>query len=213
MILGTLVALGANAKDMHIIGFSLGAQIAGFAGEDLKHQGIKLGRITALDPASFMFERSNLDTRRKLDISDAELVDVVHTDGSLVWSDGFGVLGAVGHVDFFPNGGLTQPGCSDSYVDVLAFSLDPQPNVNRSCSHARSLDLFLEAMQSDCKFVGFACPGLKNFDRHFIHGNCFSCDSGSCAVLGDVWDAPEGSPMAHGRGPLYLMTRDSKPYC
>ncbi|XP_046407089.1 inactive pancreatic lipase-related protein 1-like [Ischnura elegans] len=218
-VLAGLVGLGALPKALHVVGFSLGAQMAGFVGEGLKAQGLKLGRITGLDPASFLFERTNLDTRRKLDSGDAELVDVIHTDGSLLWADGFGAYAPLGHVDFFPNGGQSQPGCSDTYVDALAFRFD-QRSTNgtaiRACSHSRSLDLFLESLLSpECRLVGFPCPGLKDFERSFVHGDCFSCDSGSCAVLGRPGEVEgaggwSGGP---GRGPLFLVTRATKPYC
>jgi hypothetical protein len=41
-----MVNMGTNASDIHVIGFSLGAQVAGFIGETLKSYGLKLGRIT-----------------------------------------------------------------------------------------------------------------------------------------------------------------------
>lgn len=42
-----------------------------------------------------------------LTTTDAEFVDVIHTDGGV-----FGFPVALGHVDFFPNGGFPlQPGC------------------------------------------------------------------------------------------------------
>ena len=41
-----------NLNDIHIVGFSLGAQVAGKAGETLNS---KVGRITGLDPAGIYF--------------------------------------------------------------------------------------------------------------------------------------------------------------
>ena len=37
-------------RNLHIVGFSLGCHIAGFAGKQLKN-GLRIPRITALDPA------------------------------------------------------------------------------------------------------------------------------------------------------------------
>lgn len=59
----------------------------------------------ALDPAGPLF--SFFPQSIKLDKTDAEFIDVIHTDAG-----GFGYSETVGHVDFFPNGGSgVQPGC------------------------------------------------------------------------------------------------------
>jgi hypothetical protein len=76
--------------------------------------------LKGLDPASPIFRSKLLvESERKLDKDDAEFVDVIHTDGSPVWTDGFGLLQPLGHVDFFPNGGQEQPGCSDGRASVV----------------------------------------------------------------------------------------------
>nr|CAD7589660.1 unnamed protein product [Timema genevievae] len=120
LLLFDMLTLGANPAKMHVIGFSLGAHIAGCAGHILQNRGIKLGRITGLDPASPIFKNHLLlDPYRKLDASDADFVDVIHTDGSPIWTDGFGLLRQSGHVDFFPNGGREQPSCNDGRGSVV----------------------------------------------------------------------------------------------
>ena len=70
-----------------------------------------------LDPAGPRFD--NFDEDAKLDRSDAQFVDVIHTNGqSLSVDGGFGLLKQSGHVDFYPNGGEKQPGCTDGLVGV-----------------------------------------------------------------------------------------------
>ena len=54
-----------------------------------------------LDPASVGFPLESLDTR--LDTTDALFVDVIHTN--------LAFINATGHADFYPNGGVRQPGC------------------------------------------------------------------------------------------------------
>ena len=63
-----------------------------------------------MDPA----EPEYLDhpKRVRLDKDDADFVDVVHTNGAPIMSGGVGMLLACGDVDFYVNGGETQPGCS-----------------------------------------------------------------------------------------------------
>lgn len=42
----------------------------------------------------------------KLDPSDADFVDVIHTNAFIQ-----GTIESSGHVDFYMNGGIVQPGC------------------------------------------------------------------------------------------------------
>ncbi|RWS14132.1 pancreatic triacylglycerol lipase-like protein [Dinothrombium tinctorium] len=64
----------AIAESFRIIGHSLGAHIAGYAGERVRN----LGRITALDPAKPSFDNTQPNVR--LDHNDALFVDVIHTN-------------------------------------------------------------------------------------------------------------------------------------
>lgn len=125
LILLDSIKLGIKPINIHVIGFSLGAHVAGCASELLKRQGLLLGRITGLDPASPFFRHHLFrEKSRKLDATDAHLVDVIHTDGSPDFVDGFGLLKPIGHIDFFPNGGREQPGCVDVKNSVVVSHLN-----------------------------------------------------------------------------------------
>ncbi|XP_075989171.1 uncharacterized protein LOC142985100 isoform X1 [Anticarsia gemmatalis] len=98
-----MVSRGLNLNNTHLVGHSLGAQAAGVAGSAIKSG--RVSRITGLDPALPLF--SGLPLEQRLDRSDAQFVDVIHTDAGI-----FGYKEPVGHVDFYPNGGKSpQPGC------------------------------------------------------------------------------------------------------
>ena len=62
---------------------------------------------TGLDPARGL---PTNDTANMLDITDADFVDVVHTNGGTN-NDTRAIFDAMGHVDFYANGGSYQPGC------------------------------------------------------------------------------------------------------
>lgn len=100
---------GLNDQLVHLIGHSLGAQLAGIIGREViqrSNNQRKIRRITGLDPAGpGFFYGSNLQT---LESSDATFVVNIHTDAPL-----FGAPCATGHVDFWPNFATVQPGCPD----------------------------------------------------------------------------------------------------
>ncbi|XP_063401427.1 inactive pancreatic lipase-related protein 1-like [Mytilus trossulus] len=142
--------------NVHVVGHSLGAHVAGYVGEIIPD----IGRITGLDPAGPSFYTVNV--RVRLDSSDAKFVDVIHTDVV------FGLQKEMGHADFFPNGGKFQPGClTDTIAPVY------------SCAHMRALYYFIESVNPNCKFTSNIC---KNWDD-FKDGNCESCESG-CQKMG-----------------------------
>jgi predicted alpha/beta hydrolase len=63
---------------LHFVGHSLGGQAAGVAGGALKR---RPARITGLDAASPLFTKLPLHLR--LDKSDADFVDIIHTDAGI----------------------------------------------------------------------------------------------------------------------------------
>jgi pimeloyl-ACP methyl ester carboxylesterase len=71
---------GVDLSEVHLIGHSLGAHTAGYAGEKLNGN---IGRITGLDPAEPYFQ--GMPSHLRLDYTDAQLVDVIHTDGKSIF--------------------------------------------------------------------------------------------------------------------------------
>ena len=63
-----------------MIGYGLGAHVAGFAGKKVQEGGKKkiVGRITGLDPANPGFDYDC--PKFRLDKMDADFVDIIHTD-------------------------------------------------------------------------------------------------------------------------------------
>lgn len=86
----------------------LRAHVAGNAGRLYASEtGNKLAKISGLDPAGPLFTVPL--PVPKLNKENALFVDIIHTNmGGL---GDVGVLGS-GHVNFFPNGGVSQPGCN-----------------------------------------------------------------------------------------------------
>uniref|UniRef100_V5GL45 Putative pancreatic lipase-like enzyme n=2 Tax=Ixodes ricinus TaxID=34613 RepID=V5GL45_IXORI len=97
------------SSEVHLIGFSLGAHVAGFCGRTFTLITNKtIGRITGLDPANALFTNSGVHLRA----SDADFVDVIHTNRGQASRGKMGIDKQCGQVDFYPNGGSRQPGCS-----------------------------------------------------------------------------------------------------
>ncbi|XP_077557629.1 pancreatic triacylglycerol lipase-like isoform X1 [Haemaphysalis longicornis] len=187
-------ATGASWKSFHLIGCSIGAHVAGFAGKYLKGQ---VGRITGLDPASPRYR--NLPPQKRLHRTDAEFVDVIHTDiYGVVPFGGFGLKEPIGDVDFFPNGGDRQPNCSRA--DLL-------------CEHLRSYDYYMEtiATGAPCVMVGFVCPDWASF----VAGRCTDCGPRNDGCLHFGEPAAQHRRLADPSKPLlvYLRTAGYYPYC
>lgn len=87
-----------------LIGFSLGAHIAGFAAKHVQRMsGRKYNAIIGLDAAGPGFQFTSCD--RRLCIADATRVIAMHTSVPV------GLHAPIGHVDFYFNNGINQPDC------------------------------------------------------------------------------------------------------
>ncbi|GLH05590.1 Probable phospholipase A1 magnifin [Gryllus bimaculatus] len=136
-LLDWLVGEGVTTLDaVHVVGFSLGAQVAGHVGLFL--QSGRLPRVTGLDPALPLFGTPYKSS--KLDSNDAEFVDVIHTNAGHK-----GKYEPCGDVDFYVNSGYNQPGC------------ESHPDGEPSCSHARAPAYFGESINTNVGFYAQSC--------------------------------------------------------
>ncbi|XP_031768708.2 phospholipase A1 member A-like [Galleria mellonella] len=115
--------VGFDPKKLEILGLSLGGQTMSFIAKSYYAlAGVKIGRLTALDPMGPCFR--NLGPENRLDKSDADFVELVGTN-----IDGYGVAEPLAHVNFYVNGGEHQA------HDVLFMPCE------MLCSHLRSFTL------------------------------------------------------------------------
>ncbi|XP_032787676.2 phospholipase A1 member A [Daphnia magna] len=167
-----LIIKGTPLNAFHLIGFDMGAHAVGNAGAAVTSG--KVPRITGLDPIEAYFSLEYVDAR--LDTNDALFVDIIHTQ--VTYSI------PIGHVDFFPNAGLVQPGC-------------PDPDTT-CCSHCRVIDLFAESISNPTGFDSLRCSSWENY----VDG---SCASNNHAFMGE-------NVNVNARGSFYLITNGQSPY-
>ncbi|XP_076239982.1 pancreatic triacylglycerol lipase [Calliopsis andreniformis] len=153
---------GIKTENIHFLGHSLGAHVAGNAGSSMTSG--RLGRITGLDPALPGFHLLTSDKTR-LDSTDAFFVDVIHSCGGVL-----GFLQPLGSADFYPNAGTAvQPGCCCI------------PEVIEACSHGRAYVYFTESISSKTGFMARKC---NTWDQ-FMNDNCSHSDT---ALMGEHVD-------------------------
>ena len=137
-----------SRPSLHCVGHSLGAHVCGFLSNKLQQNGgRRMERITGLDPAGIdwttrlvgvmrvepMLVLPHVDSR--LDASDADFVDVIHTDANFA-----GMMEPSGDVDFYI--GRTKERLGSSQKDC---------GCKDNCDHARSFKLFTESVSQQIK--------------------------------------------------------------
>ncbi|XP_059046364.1 lipase member H-A-like [Achroia grisella] len=152
---------GFNISNFHLIGFSLGGQVVGYVANYIKSG--RFDRITALDPAMPLFVTH--DKSKKIDSDDANFVDVLHTN-----SLEKGKLESSGTIDFYANGGLTQPGCRTTANASSS-----------SCAHARAPAYYAESINTDVGFYGTKCYSWISY----MIGWCELYDSSDDVLFGE----------------------------
>ena len=166
----------------------------------------KVGRITGLDPADPNFQ--GYPNSAKLDKSDADFVDVIHSDASyFLVSDGFGTSDPSGHLDFWPNGGEHQPQCHLLKNTETNAGLMTEIAIAFSCDHHAAIFYFIESINSACSFIAKPC---RNYNR-YLSGKCTSCFGNPCPIMG--YNAVKFKNYNYHNLPLFLKTNMDSPYC
>lgn len=210
-----LTDLGADRRNIHIVGHSLGAHLAGFAGKRLKP---RIGRITALDAAGPCFGKifSNSPTDR-LAPDDALEVAVYHYD-----DDFLGLPGQHGQFDVYVNGGSSQPGCENNVNAMFQAMITMIFRRNRvlSESHTRSTEVSTAPLsKTGCQMVAYECRDYATFQA----GECGKCDdqNNQCFYMGFDFqyadhDDHQLTPKLRSSFPgkrLYISTGATEIYC
>ncbi|RWS25932.1 Ves m 1-like allergen [Leptotrombidium deliense] len=152
-----------DMKSVHLIGFSLGSQVCGFAGRWTQRKyKFKVGRISVLDAAWYLFEGYSIHVRK----GDAIFVDAIHTSaGNSLMRKEFGTIRAFGDIDFFPNGGTKQPHCWNS--------TDPM------CNHLAALIFYQTSISYSitCDYLAVKCNSYEDYLKK-------KCDVNSVSRMG-----------------------------
>ncbi|XP_046751143.1 pancreatic triacylglycerol lipase-like [Diprion similis] len=171
-----LVENGASMEDTIVVGHSLGAHIAGIAARSAKND---VGAVVGLDPAGPLFNYEATESR--MTSKDANFVEVIHTAAGRL-----GYNGNLGDVDYWPNGGLRQPGCG---LDLLAI-----------CSHLRSYTLFAESiLDRNNAFTSKACESYTAYETG-------QCEDARTSYMGGATLDVEAT------GTYYLDTNSVAPF-
>jgi pimeloyl-ACP methyl ester carboxylesterase len=191
---------GSSAARMWCVGHSLGSHVCGHTGMRMPTNQ-RLGRVTGMDPAGPLFE-GNSNKLVGLNPTSATFVDVLHTSTDL------GTLRDIGHVDFYPAGGVNMPGCFRKENSEEAFeSLDSEdPEQHNSCGHSRAYQYMIESIRSDCFQARQRCTNFNN-----IPGSCTAC--GGCGAFPCAFMGYAADSSCNRSGMYYLTATANVPYC
>lgn len=145
---------GLNVTKFEIVGFSIGAQYSGYVARKIKSKSsgsYVVPRVVGFEPGKL--------SPVNLSPSDAAFVMTIHT-GNI-----FSEPNVLGHVNFFPNGGLSQPMCRRK---ILFMSFD-----DTGCSHGQVQLFWIEAVKtkSSTVFPALKCNSAADFTNRVCDPN------------------------------------------
>ncbi|XP_072399474.1 lipase member H-like [Diabrotica undecimpunctata] len=174
-----LVVQGLQLSSLHLIGMSLGAQIAGLTNKTMKSG--KPARVTGLDPSGLLFH--SLPKSQKIGIGDGKFVDIIHTNAGF-----FGDYEAVGNLNIWVNGGMKQPGCFKQPTNVSLFKYV-------FCSHSTAFKVYIKSLYEPNRFLITKC---RNYPT-YLSG---ACSNENTTFIGEYIDQTL-------RGNFFINTMDT----
>uniref|UniRef100_A0A8C0QJ89 Lipase H n=1 Tax=Chelonoidis abingdonii TaxID=106734 RepID=A0A8C0QJ89_CHEAB len=126
-------------------------------------------------------------------------------NGKLGRITGLGYREALGHIDFYANGGTDQPGCPQTIFSGSQYF---------KCDHQRSVFLFLSSLKERCNITAYPCDTY----RDYRNSKCASCEAFqpmACPILGyyaDKWKSYltlKNPPVTK----VFFDTSDKEPFC
>merc|ERR1712109_2717 len=198
-----MAALGQLPSQIHAIGHSLGAHLVGHIGRSVETvTGFKIARVTGLDPAKPYFDLVTY-TRRMLP-TDAEFVDVIHTNSGDLLHGAVSLPEPVGQVDFYPNGGVHQAGCEEICITewaCIGFDLIDFVLGGGACSHKRAHKVYVESIRNPSgSFLSLECDSYESFQNGYCNGN-------NIIPMGEGLQAS----MLDGKTNLYYLDTNGEP--
>lgn len=178
-----------------------------------------IGRISGLNPSGPVpFE--HLPPDQRLDRTDATFVDIIHTDdvSKSISPAKKGTAVAIGDVDFYPNGGILQPGCSlDDLDDLFKKMIKDGVRELRSCSPYRAIDYYIESIanSSKCLHMAYECSSYEDFKAGHCGHYCNDEDH-LCSEVGFRSNLYFNSMIKASRSEpikLFYTTARKKPFC
>ena len=144
---------------------------------------------------------------------------MIHTDDQKIAPSLYkrGTAIPIGDVDFYPNNGISQPGCTlDDLDDLIRKMVSEGIKTFLSCSHFRAIDYFLESITdtSKCLHMAYEC---KSYDE-FLKGVCGHCHSDShlCSEMGyraNLYYSQQLKNQRKDSVKMYFATSKKRPFC
>lgn len=211
-ILTSLRQQGINIANFYGVGHSYGALIVGGVSRYFKNQfNLPFFRITACEPPeSFGLLGPFLATNNvsKLDKNDALFVDVIHSNAY-----SFGDAGTRGKIDFWPNGGMWQPGCpgcvaADGNKTILNWNTFV---ASVGCDHGRSYMYFAESVCRTLPSLPFKSIRCSKWALGYDQNQCKLASNTSMGFWAQAtYTNPENLATVHFYLPTNSATTFSK---